>query len=75
MTPKGLISRYQTWLLTLLAQIIKTRQDKGFQTILPEKHRSRLNAYYSIRINDQYRICFGWSEAGAIDVEIVDYHS
>lgn len=31
--------------------------------------------YYSIRINDQYRICFGWSEAGAIDVEIVDYHS
>lgn len=31
--------------------------------------------YYSIRINEQYRICFGWSEAGAIDVEIVDYHS
>lgn len=31
--------------------------------------------YYSIRINDQYRICFGWSEAGAIDVEIIDYHS
>lgn len=31
--------------------------------------------YYSIRINAQYRICFGWSEAGAIDVEIIDYHS
>ncbi len=31
--------------------------------------------YFSVRINDQYRICFGWSEAGATEVEIVDYHS
>jgi len=30
---------------------------------------------YSIRINDQYRICFAWSEAGPCDVEIVDYHT
>jgi proteic killer suppression protein len=29
---------------------------------------------YSIRINDQWRICFSWKEAGADDVEIVDYH-
>ncbi|MFH1945073.1 MAG: type II toxin-antitoxin system RelE/ParE family toxin [Acidobacteriota bacterium] len=29
---------------------------------------------YSIRINDQWRICFRWVEAGAEDVEIVDYH-
>ena len=29
---------------------------------------------YSIRINDQYRICFQWSETGPINVEIVDYH-
>ncbi|MFH7243069.1 MAG: type II toxin-antitoxin system RelE/ParE family toxin [Spirulina sp.] len=29
---------------------------------------------YSIRINDQYRICFGWSDQGATEVEIVDYH-
>ena len=29
---------------------------------------------HSIRINDQWRICFRWSEAGAEDVEIVDYH-
>ena len=28
----------------------------------------------SIRINDQWRICFGWSGAGVTDVEIVDYH-
>ena len=29
---------------------------------------------YSIRINDQYRICFGWNEEDAFDVEITDYH-
>jgi proteic killer suppression protein len=29
---------------------------------------------YSIRVNDQYRICFRWTAAGAADVEIVDYH-
>ena len=28
----------------------------------------------SIRINDQYRICFVWSDAGPQNVEIVDYH-
>ena len=29
---------------------------------------------YSIRINDQYRICFLWARGDANDVEIVDYH-
>ena len=29
---------------------------------------------YSIRINDQYRICFKWTETGPMDVEITDYH-
>ena len=29
---------------------------------------------YSIRINDQWRICFIWSNGGAEQVEIVDYH-
>ena len=29
---------------------------------------------YSIRINDQYRICFTWTEKGPAEVEIVDYH-
>ena len=29
---------------------------------------------YSIRINDQYRICFRWNDLGAEEVEIVDYH-
>lgn len=29
---------------------------------------------YSIRINDQYRICFAWTNLGPDQVEIVDYH-
>lgn len=29
---------------------------------------------HSIRINEQYRLCFRWTAAGAEDVEIVDYH-
>jgi proteic killer suppression protein len=29
---------------------------------------------HSIRINDQWRICFVWQEGGPTDVEIVDYH-
>jgi len=29
---------------------------------------------YSIRINDQFRLCFRWTQAGPSDVEIIDYH-
>lgn len=30
--------------------------------------------HHSIRVNDQWRICFRWREGDAFDVEIVDYH-
>lgn len=39
-----------------------------------EKLRGDRRGQYSVRINDQYRICFRWSEDGVEDVEIVDYH-
>ena len=39
-----------------------------------EKLRGQLAGYWSIRINDQWRIIFKWQENNAIDVEIVDYH-
>src|SRR2546429_4726602 len=39
-----------------------------------ESLRGDRKGQYSIRINDQYRICFAWSEWGPTDVEIVDYH-
>jgi len=29
---------------------------------------------YSVRVNDQYRICFRWKDGHAFDVEITDYH-
>lgn len=29
---------------------------------------------HSMRVNDQYRVCFRWTDSGAEDVEIVDYH-
>jgi len=38
--------------------------------------RAERAGQYSIRINDQWRICFAWPEGspGPVDVEIVDYH-
>ena len=39
-----------------------------------EKLRGARAGQYSIRINDEYRICFSWTDAGATDVEITDYH-
>ncbi len=39
-----------------------------------EKLAGDREGQYSIRINDQWRICFQWSRGDAFDVEIVDYH-
>jgi proteic killer suppression protein len=39
-----------------------------------EALRGRRAGQYSIRINDQWRVCFRWAGAGAEDVEIIDYH-
>lgn len=39
-----------------------------------EKLKGDRTGQHSIRINDQYRIYFRWTKAGAEDVEIVDYH-
>jgi len=39
-----------------------------------EKLHGDRSGQYSIRINNQWRICFDWREVDAYDVEIVDYH-
>ncbi len=39
-----------------------------------EKLKGNRAGQHSIRINDQYRVCFRWTQAGAENVEIVDYH-
>ena len=46
---------------------------------LPPSHRlERLRGdregQYSIRINDQWRVCFRWTDEGATQIEITDYH-
>ena len=46
--------------------------------IPPGNHLEKLSGnrenQYSIRINDQWRICFRWSDGHAYDVEVTDYH-
>ncbi len=39
-----------------------------------EKLKGRLKDYYSIRINDQWRLIFIWNNGNARNVRIVDYH-
>lgn len=39
-----------------------------------EKLKGDRVGHHFIRINDQYRVCFRWTEQGGEDVEIVDYH-
>jgi len=54
---------------------------RGFPAALRQPPGNRLEALrgdrlgqHSIRINDQWRICFTWIDGEAEDVEIVDYH-
>jgi len=39
-----------------------------------ERLKGDREGQYSIRINDQYRVCFEWRESNAYGVEITDYH-
>ena len=47
--------------------------------LVPPSHRLEAlrgdrRGQYSLRINDQWRVCFRWTERGAMEIEIVDYH-
>lgn len=48
-------------------------KDLSFPSMRLEKLFGDRKGHYSIRINDQYRICFEWRDANACRVEIVDY--
>lgn len=39
-----------------------------------ERLRGNRVGQHGIRVNDQWRICFVWTQDGVIDVEMVDYH-
>jgi proteic killer suppression protein len=48
--------------------------DLSIASMRLEKLSGDRRGQYSIRINDQYRICFEWRNGNAYEVEIVDYH-
>ena len=39
-----------------------------------EALRGDRQGQYSIRVNDQWRVCFTWTDKGAMEIEVVDYH-
>lgn len=59
-------------------QQLNAATDLAFLRIPPGNHLEALKGaregQYSIRINDQWRICFRWINGHAVEVEIVDYH-
>lgn len=71
--PSDLIRRTRTMLTTLdEAELLEELRDP------PGNHLEALGGdrigQHSVRINDQWRICFTWTEDGPENVEIVDYH-
>lgn len=58
-------------MLHYAASLLDLRSPPGNQL---EKLRGNLREMYSVRINDQWRIIFRWTEAGPMDVRIIDYH-
>jgi len=63
--------------LRKLFMIQRARELKDLR-IPPGNHLEKLKGdrkdQYSIKINDQFRICFEWEDSNAYEVEIVDYH-
>jgi proteic killer suppression protein len=59
-------------------RMLNSAQDLNDLRIPPsnrlEKLKGSQDDYYSIRINDQWRIVFRWSQNDAFDIQIIDYH-
>ncbi|MER8636970.1 MULTISPECIES: type II toxin-antitoxin system RelE/ParE family toxin [unclassified Mesorhizobium] len=76
-TPKGfppdLVARGERRLRAIenAAQLVDLRSPPGNRL---EALKGSRAGQHSIRINDQWRICFKWTNAGAEEVKIVDYH-
>jgi proteic killer suppression protein len=71
--PPGLVQRALDK-LTVLDAAISLEQLRVPPGNRLESLRGDRAGQHSIRINDQYRICFRWTATGAAEVEIVDYH-
>ena len=68
-----------------LVRVVRRKLDQLNQAVAlgdlrapPSNHLEKLKGeragQHSIRVNDQWRVCFRWTASGAEDVEIVDYH-
>jgi proteic killer suppression protein len=73
--------RLPPWIIKSAARKLRMLDQAASVTELVAPPGNRLEALsgnrlgqFSIRINDQWRICFRWTERGPEDVEIVDYH-
>ncbi len=73
LVPRNVLKRAHKKLLMVHAasDIVDLRVPPGNRL---EKLRGDRAGQHSIRINDQYRICFVWRSGDAYEVEIVDYH-
>lgn len=65
------VARRKLLMLQAATQLGALKVPPGNQLELLKGNR---RGQHSIRINDQWRICFVWKDDGAHDVEIVDYH-
>jgi toxin HigB-1 len=65
------VARRKLLVLNQARQLSDLRSPPGNRL---EALKGRQAGQYSVRINDQYRICFRWQGEDAIAVEIVDYH-
>lgn len=76
-SPKGFPSdlvratRQKLFMLDAAAELNDLRSPPGNRL---EALKGKRKGQHSIRINDQWRICFTWTNGGADNVEIVDYH-
>ena len=52
----------------------QTLRDLTLPGLRLEKLQGNRKGQYSIRVNNQYRICFRWKDDGPQDVELTDYH-
>lgn len=71
---EGRTSTVATRKLTMLDNTVSINDLRSPPANRLEKLVGDREGQYSIRINDQFRICFIWGNDGAYDVEIVDYH-
>ncbi len=71
--PQGIqrVALRKLWLLDAAVDIAELRVPPGNQL---EALSGDRHGQHSIRVNQQWRICFRWHQGHAFDVEIVDYH-